>query len=55
MPFKSDAQRKFLYATDPKLAEKFAKETPEGTDLPSKVSARKSAIMKKAKVIKAGK
>jgi hypothetical protein len=55
MPFKSDAQRKFLYAADPKLAEKFAKETPEGTSLPDKVSARKSAIMKKAKVIKAGK
>jgi hypothetical protein len=55
MPFKSEAQRKFLYATDPKLAEEFAKKTPKGGSLPDKVSARKSAIMKKAKVIKAGK
>jgi hypothetical protein len=55
MPFKSEAQRRFLFANDPKLAEEFAKETPEGTSLPDKVSARKSAIMKKAKVIKAGK
>ena len=55
MPFKSEAQRRFLYATDPKLAEEFAKATPEGTTIPDKVSARKSAIMKKAKVIKAGK
>jgi hypothetical protein len=55
MPFKSDAQRRFLYATDPKLAAKFAEETPEGTSLPDKVSARKSAIMKKAKIVKAGK
>jgi hypothetical protein len=55
MPFSSDAQRKFLYATDPELAEKFAKDSPEGTAIPDKVSARKSAIMKKAKAIKAGK
>jgi len=55
MPFKSEAQRRFLYATDPKLAEEFAEKTPEGTTIPDKVSARKSAIMKKAKAIKAGK
>jgi hypothetical protein len=55
MPFKSEAQRRFLFAIDPKLAEEFAKATPEGTTIPDKVSARKSAIMKKAKVIKAGK
>lgn len=55
MPFSSDAQRKFLYATNPELAEKFAKDSPKGESIPDKVSARKSAIMKKAKVIKAGK
>jgi hypothetical protein len=49
MPFKSEAQRRFLYATDPKLADEFAKETPEGATVPDKVAARKSAIMKKAK------
>jgi hypothetical protein len=49
MPFKSDAQRRFMYATDPKLAAKFAAETPKGTNLPEKVAARKKAIMMKAK------
>lgn len=49
MPFKSQAQRKFMFATDPKLAAKFAKETPEGSSLPDKVAARKKAIMAKAK------
>ena len=50
MPFKSEAQRRFLYATDPKLAAEFARKTPKGTSIPDKVAARKSAIMKKAKV-----
>jgi hypothetical protein len=49
MPFKSEAQRKFLYANDPKLAAEFARKTPKGTSIPDKVAARKSAIMKKAK------
>lgn len=49
MPFKSDAQRRFMYATDPKLAAKFAAETPKGANLPEKVAARKKAIMMKAK------
>ena len=48
MPFKSDAQRKYLFATDPKLAEKFAKETPKGANLPEKVAARKKALAAKA-------
>lgn len=48
MPFKSDSQRKFLYATDPKLAAKFAKETPKGANLPEKVAARKKALAAKA-------
>lgn len=49
MPFKSDAQRRLMFATNPKLAKKWAKETPKGKDLPEKVKARKDAIMKKAK------
>lgn len=48
MPFKSDSQRKFMYATDPKLAAKFAKETPKGANLPEKVAARKKALAAKA-------
>ena len=49
MPFRSNAQRKFLFATDPELAKKFASETPKGTKLPDKVKARKQAIMKAAR------
>jgi hypothetical protein len=37
MPFKSKAQRRALYAKDPKLAREFEKETPKGRRLPEKV------------------
>ena len=37
MPFKSQAQRRFLYATNPKVAEKFSKHTPKGKRLPDRV------------------
>ena len=37
MPFKSQAQRRFLYATNPKVAKKFSKHTPAGTKLPDRV------------------
>lgn len=49
MPFKSDAQRKYMFATDPKLAQKFANDTPKGADLPDKIKARTKALMNKAK------
>lgn len=38
MPFKSEAQRRYLWAREPKVAEKFAKETPKETKLPQKVA-----------------
>jgi hypothetical protein len=38
-----------MYATDPKLAAKWAKETPKGKNLPEKVKARKKALASKAK------
>lgn len=37
-PMKSQAQRRFLHATDPKLAKEFEEKTPEGKKLPEKVS-----------------
>ncbi len=49
MPFKSQSQRKYMFATDPKMAEKFAKDTPKGTELPDKIKARTTALMNKAK------
>ncbi len=36
MPIKSQAQRKYLWATDPKLAKKFEEETPKNVKLPKK-------------------
>jgi hypothetical protein len=34
MPFKSNAQRKFLFAKHPEVAKEFAKKTPKGKKLP---------------------
>jgi len=34
MPFKSQAQRAFLYANNPKVAKEFAAHTPKGAKLP---------------------
>ena len=41
MPFKSHAQRRYLWATDPELAKKFEAETPSGADLPDHVGPKK--------------
>lgn len=37
MPFRSEAQRKYLFANDPAVAEEFAAHTPKGSKLPKKV------------------
>ena len=37
MPFKSQAQRRFMYATDPEMAKRWEKDTPKGRKLPDKV------------------
>ena len=36
-PFKSKAQRAFLFANKPRIAKEFARKTPKGKKLPSKV------------------
>ena len=41
MPFKSGAQRAYLFATNPKVAEKFAKETPKGKKLPKHIKKKR--------------
>jgi hypothetical protein len=38
MPFKSKAQRSYLYAKKPKVAKKWAKETSKGKKLPKRVA-----------------
>jgi hypothetical protein len=46
MPFKSQAQRSYMYANHPKLAKEFERETPKGKKLPAK---KKSASTKSCK------
>ena len=41
MPFKSKAQKGFLFANNPKVAKEFAKKTPKGAKLPKKVKKKK--------------
>lgn len=42
MPFKSKAQQRYLYATNPKVAERFSKDTPASAygKLPEKVKKK---------------
>ena len=41
MPFKSKAQQRLLFATKPKLAREFARETKSFKSLPERVGQRK--------------
>jgi hypothetical protein len=41
MPFKSEAQRRWMWANDPKMAQRWADHTPKGADLPKYVSDEK--------------
>ena len=40
MPFKSQAQRSFMYTQHPKMAKEFEKHTPKNKKLPQHVSKR---------------
>lgn len=40
MPFKSQSQRKWMYANDPSMAKKWEEHTPKGKKLPKKVGKR---------------
>lgn len=41
MPFKSKAQRKWMFANKPKMAREWAAETPKNARLPAKVKRKK--------------
>lgn len=45
MPFKSEAQRRYLYAKEPKVAARFAKETPKNAKLPARVKRKKKSSL----------
>jgi len=40
MPFKSEAQRAYLWAKKPKIAKEFEKHTPKGKKLPKRVKKK---------------
>lgn len=42
MPFKSQAQRKYLYATNPAVAKEFSAATPKNAKLPDHVKKHKA-------------
>jgi len=44
MPFKSQSQRKWMYANEPEIAKRWEKETPKGK-LPKKVKKKKKPTM----------
>lgn len=46
MPFRSDAQRKYMYSQLPEIAKRWEAETPKGKKLPKKVHPEKSALRK---------
>jgi len=46
MPFKSKAQRRFLFANHPNIAKEFAAHTPIGAKLPEKVKKHKKIMEK---------
>jgi hypothetical protein len=41
MPFKSEAQRKYMHAKHPEIAKEFESKTPKGKKLPPKVRKKK--------------
>jgi hypothetical protein len=41
MPFKSKAQRRWMYANDPEMAKRWEDETPKGKKLPEKLKGKK--------------
>jgi hypothetical protein len=46
MPFKSAAQRAWMYSHDPKMAARWEAETPKGKKLPEHVKPKKKAKAK---------
>lgn len=49
MPFKSKAQRKWMYANDKAMAEKWEEHTPKDKKLPAKVKAKPTKVKAKKK------
>ena len=48
MPFKSQAQRAYLYAKHPDIARRWEKETPKGKKLPRHAKSTMKKVAKRA-------
>jgi len=48
MPFKSEAQRRYLFAKEPAVAREFAAATPKNAKLPERIESRKQAYTRAA-------
>ena len=46
MPFKSQAQQKWMYAHNPEMAKRWEEHTPKGKPLPKKVKRKKNGTTK---------
>ena len=49
MPYKSDAQRKFMHAKHPEIAKRWDKEYPEQKHLPEHVGNKRKALLHQMK------
>lgn len=49
MPFKSEAQRAWMYSHDPEMAKEWEAHTPKGKKLPKKVAVKKNTAKKGVK------
>jgi hypothetical protein len=47
MPFKSESQRRYLYAKEPEVAEEFERHTPKGKKLSKKKPPKKGQTYKR--------
>lgn len=45
MPFKSEAQRRYMYSQKPKMAKRWEKETPRNAELPERVRKKKKSSL----------
>lgn len=52
MPFKSEAQRKFMYKNHPEIAERWSKEEGSGGELPKRIHPKKKGMQRIQRVFK---
>lgn len=51
MPFKSEAQRRFMHAKHPQMAKEWEKHTPKGKKLPEKVEKESAFSIRLGRIL----